>query len=87
MILPAVGRHETRTGEKPMELITVSHSDSSFKEEALTLIAVRYYTEQELGTITVDRDIAPSIEDQQIEAVQFAAKPFQSAVFPWLPQA
>ena len=33
MILPAVGRHETRTGEKPMELITVSHSDSSFKEE------------------------------------------------------
>lgn len=30
MILPAVGRHETRTGEKPMELITVSHSDSSW---------------------------------------------------------
>ena len=29
MILPAVGRHETRTGEKPMELITVSHPDSS----------------------------------------------------------
>ena len=24
MILPAVGRHETRTGEKPMELITLS---------------------------------------------------------------
>ena len=30
MILPAVGRHETRTGEKPMELITLSHSDSSW---------------------------------------------------------
>ena len=29
MVLPAVGRHETRTGEMPMELITVSHSDSS----------------------------------------------------------
>ena len=29
MILPAVGRHETRTGEMPMELITVSHPDSS----------------------------------------------------------
>ena len=29
MVLPAVGRHETRTGEMPMELITVSHPDSS----------------------------------------------------------
>ena len=29
MVLPAVGRHETRTGETPMELITVSHPDSS----------------------------------------------------------
>ncbi len=29
MVLPAVGRHETRTDEMPMELITVSHPDSS----------------------------------------------------------
>ena len=52
------------------------------KEKTLTLITVRYHTEQELGTVTVDRDIPPFIEDQQIKAVQFAAKPFQSAVFP-----
>jgi hypothetical protein len=52
------------------------------KQKALAFIAVRYHTEQELGAVSVDRDISPLIEYQKVEAVEFAAEPFQSAVFP-----
>ena len=32
------------------------------QQETLTLVAVGYHTEQELRTVTIDRDIAPRAE-------------------------
>lgn len=42
------------------------------KEKAFTFMDVGYYTKLELGTVTVDRDITPLIEDQQIPPDPFS---------------
>ena len=52
----------------------------SSKKETFALITVGDDPEQQLGTFTVDGDISPFIEDQQINTVQVAAEPFQCTV-------
>ena len=52
------------------------------QQEALTLVAVGDHPEQELGSVPVNRDIAPLVQDQQVEVVQLAAEALQRAAPP-----
>ena len=52
------------------------------QKQALAFIAVGDDTEQELGAVAVNRDVAPFIKYQKVKAVQIAAEPLQCAVFP-----
>ena len=57
------------------------------QDQALALIAVRYDTEQQLGSVLIDRYISPFIQYEQVKAAQIPQKTLQASRFSAIPQA
>ena len=52
------------------------------QDQALALIAVRYNTEQQLGSVLIDWYISPFIQYEQVKAAEIPQKALQRPVFP-----
>ena len=55
------------------------------QDQALALIAVRYDTEQQLGSVLIDWYISPFIQYEQVKAAEIPQKALQRPVFPRFP--